>query len=465
VGFPSQIINISLLRKPKLYTGGLKLVQHEKVEGLDGRRRTHYSTQIGPDLDGKEVTVFGWAERIRDLGGIKFIILRDSHGRVQITVPETNEIVSKKAKSIGKEDVIGVKGVVKEMDRAPGGAEIIPNQIKLLNTAISPLPLELTGKVEAELDTRLNARILDLRRPRPYAFFRLRHGVSRYTREFLIDQGFLEIHTPKIISSATEGGTELFPIAYFEDEAFLAQSPQLYKEVLTAVFEKVFEIAPVFRAEESSTTRHLAELIMIDIEQAFATADDIMKISEELIAYVMRETIENYKNELKTLKSKITPPSTPFPRYTYDEILEILNKKGIKISWGEDLHTQAIRTLGEIFPGPYFITDWPIAEKPFYIAPKEDNPKLAEGFDLMYGWLELASGGTRVHNKSLLIQRLEEKGLNPLSFEFHLKAFDWGMPPHAGCGIGLARTLMVLTGAQNIREVVLFPRDRHRLTP
>lgn len=441
------------------------MVRREKVENLGEWRRTHYSTQIGPALAGKEVVVFGWAERIRDLGGIKFIILRDSHGRVQITVPEKNEVLFKKAKSIGKEDVIAVKGIVKKMDKAPGGAEIVPDQLRLLNIAVSPLPLELTGRVEAELDTRLNARILDLRRPRPYAIFRLRDGVSRYTREFLIDQGFLEIHTPKIISSATEGGTELFPIAYFEDEAFLAQSPQLYKEVLTSVFEKVFEIAPVFRAEESSTTRHLAELIMIDIEQAFATADDIMKVSEELIAYVMRETIKNYKAELKTVKSKITPPSTPFPRYTYDEILEILGKKGIKIPWGEDLHTQAIRTLGKIFPGPYFITDWPIAEKPFYISPKNDNPKLSEGFDLMYGWLELASGGTRVHNKSMLVQRLEEKGLNPSSFEFHLKAFDWGMPPHAGCGIGLARIIMVLTGSQNIREVVLFPRDRHRLTP
>ncbi|MHA1348359.1 MAG: aspartate--tRNA(Asn) ligase [Candidatus Odinarchaeia archaeon] len=437
-----------------------------KLDSLGSWRRTHYSSDISQELDGKEVVLFGWVERTRDLGGIRFIVLRDREGKVQITASaKTAKELFEKINLLNREDVIAVKGRVKKMDKAPRGAEIIPEDIKILNKAVAPLPLEVSGKTGADLDTRLDSRILDLRRPRTFAIFKIRNKTLQIIRNFFIEKGFIEVNTPKIIASATEGGTELFPVAYFEKEAFLAQSPQLYKEALTSVFEKVFEIGPVFRAEESNTTRHLSELVMVDMEEAFVTATDIMDFLEDLLVAVFRGVSEECKAELNVLNHSIEPLKKPFSRFTYDEVLEMLANEGLEIPWGEDLSTEAIKTLGKQIKGPYFITDWPTAGKPFYISPKEDNPKICEAFDLMYGWLELSSGGTRIHQKDLLIKRLEEQGLNPASFDFHLKTFDWGMPPHAGCGIGLARLVMVLTGVDNIREAVLFPRDKNRLVP
>jgi nondiscriminating aspartyl-tRNA synthetase len=429
-------------------------------------KRSHLSTDISPNLDGEDVVLSGWVEIKRDLGKIKFIVLRDYKGRVQITLPpKTSVNVIKIFDNLGKEDVITVKGKIKTMANAPGGVEIIPNDIVILNKAIVPLPLEITGRISADLDTRLDNRILDLRTPKTNSIFKIRNLALSTMRDFFYEQDFIEINTPKIIASSTEGGTELFPVAYFEKEAFLAQSPQLYKEQLISTFEKVFEIAPVFRAEESSTTRHLAELIMVDFEIAFSDYNSVMDICELLLDKIFKIVNQKCKNELSILKKKLQVPEKPYPKYTYSQIIDILAKDGFELIWGEDLSTTAIRKLGEIVPGPYFIIDWPTKEKPFYAAPKKDKPEVCESFDMMYGWLELASGATRIHEKDLLINRIKEKGMQPEAFDYHLKVFDWGMPPHAGCGLGLARIVMALTGIENIREAVLFPRDRIRLIP
>jgi aspartyl-tRNA synthetase len=254
-------------------------------------------------------------------------------------------------------------------------------------------------------------------------------------------------------------------VKYFENQAFLAQSPQLYKEELVLSFEKVFEIGPFFRAEESHTRRHINEFISIDIEEAFATAEDVMQVLEQVVHHVCRSVKEECRKELEILKHDFDVPKLPFERFTYDEALKELKRQGVETPWGEDISTPALRTLGKLHPHFYFITDWPTQTKAFYIKPKDDNPELTEGFDLMWQWIELASGGTRVPTKELLIKRLKECELNPDSFRHHLKAFDYGMPPHAGWGMGLERLIMMLTGKKNIREVVLFPRDRFRLTP
>jgi aspartyl-tRNA synthetase len=275
----------------------------------------------------------------------------------------------------------------------------------------------------------------------------------------------MEVFTPRIIVSATEGGSALFPVAYFTREAFLAQSPQLYKEQLILDFEKVFEIGPFFRAEESHTRRHLSEFISMDIEKAFANAEDVMKILEELIHHISKDVALKCERELELLDHTIKIPEIPFKRLTYNKILEELETEKIHIPWGEDIPTTAYRALGKLHPYYYFITDWPTKTKAFYIQPKDGNPELSEGFDLMWHWVELSSGGTRIHSKDLLIKRLSEQGLSPESFKTHLQTFDYGMPPHAGWGLGLARLIMVLTGVKNIREVVLFPRDQFRLTP
>ena len=430
-------------------------------------RRSHYSSDIGPELDSQEVVVFGWVQEIRDLGGLRFIILQDKTGQLQITIHRHKVAadVVEKAESLQKQYSIGVKGTVKKMGKAPRGAEIVPIEMRIFSKSQQPLPLDITGRTKAEIDVRLDSRVLDLRREENQAIFRVQHATLEATRNFLSKKGFMEVFTPRIIVSATEGGSALFPVAYFTREAFLAQSPQLYKEQLILDFEKVFEIGPFFRAEESHTRRHLSEFISVDTEMAFANAEDVMKILEELIHQVSEDVMENCQRELKLLNHKIKVPEIPFKRLKYSEILQELKDEKIYIPWGDDIPTTAYRALGKLHPYYYFITDWPTKTKAFYIQPKEGAPELSEGFDLMWHWVELSSGGTRIHSKDLLMKRLSEQGLSIESFKTHLQTFDYGMPPHAGWGLGLARLIMVLTGIKNIREVVLFPRDQFRLTP
>jgi len=438
-----------------------------KVDALDDWRRTHYSTEIRPELNGKQVTVFGWIKEIRDLGGILFIILYDREGTVQITVPKEKleKNVVAKAEKLQRQFSIGVKGVVKKTRMTPRGVEIIPKEIRIFGVAKHPLPLDIAGKVPAKIDVRLDARVLDLCQQRSRAIFKIQHETLKAIRAFLSDKGFIEVHTPRIIATATEGGAALFPVKYFDKEAFLAQSPQLYKEELVIGFEKVFEIGHFFRAEESHTRRHISEFVSIDIEEAFATAEDVMQLLEEVIHHVCKTVKQRCVKELDTLNYTFEVPKLPFKRLTYTEVLDELRSAEIEIRWGEDIPTPAFRTLGNLHPYFYFITEWPTKTKAFYIKPRDDNPEISEGFDLMWKWIELASGGTRISDKELLVKRLKENGLNPKSFRHHLKAFDYGMPPHAGWAIGLERLTMMLTGMKNIREVVLFPRDKFRLTP
>jgi len=427
-----------------------------------------WTSEIGEEDVGKEVTLFGWIHEVRDLGGLIFLILRDREGFIQITLPKkkvdpkTFEI----AKKIRRESVVKVVGVVKKEPKAPQGYEVIPKVIEVLNEAEAPLPLEVTEKVPAELDTRLDHRYMDLRKPRIQAIFRIRHQVMQSVRKFLCEEGFIEVHTPKIVSTATEGGTELFPISYFEKEAFLNQSPQLYKQVLMASgLERVFEIGPIFRAEEHNTTRHLNEAISIDIEMSFTDHEGVMKILERLIVRVYEDVIENCQKFLDWIGVELEVPSLPFERITYDETLEIAKRKGEEIPWGEDLSTPALKAIGEELEGHYFIVDWPTECKPFYAMPYEDKPEICKSFDLMKGALELASGTQRIHKYDMLVESIKAKGLNPESFGFYLEAFKYGMPPHAGWGLGAERLLMSMLGLKNIREAVLFPRDRHRLIP
>jgi len=430
-------------------------------------RRTHYSLDVKPEMHGEEVTLFGWVQEVRDLGGIRFVILQDREGTIQVTILRKkvgNEVLSK-SDVLQKRYSVGVKGVVKKTDMTPRGVEVMPKEIKIFSTATPRLPIDITGKTPAHLDVRLDARALDLCQEENFAVFKIQHTAVDAIRIFLFERGFIEVHTPRIIASATEGGAALFPVEYFERKAFLAQSPQLYKEELVMSLEKVFEVGPFFRAEESHTRHHLSEFISIDIEQAFATAEDVMQLLEQLMQNVCMVVKEKCKRELKTLKHNIEVPKLPFKRLRYDDVLQDLKREGVEIPWGEDIPTPAFRTLGKVHPYFYFIVDWPTHSKAFYIKPRDDDPEFCEGFDLMWRWIELVSGGTRIASKELLIKRLKEKGLNPKAFNFHLQAFEYGMPPHAGWAIGLERLTMMLTGKKNIREVTLYPRDKFRLTP
>ncbi|MEM0232689.1 MAG: aspartate--tRNA(Asn) ligase [Candidatus Nezhaarchaeales archaeon] len=437
------------------------------VDPMDAWRKTHKNSEVASASDGSEVIVMGWLHEIRDLGSIKFLILRDSTGIVQVTIKkdEVDPRLFEKASHLTRESVIAVKGVVKKSEKSKLGFEILPQEIKLLNISKSPLPLDVTGKVPADFETRMSSRFMDLRRPSEILVFKLQHEVLKAIRAFLDDNGFIEVITPKILVSATEGGAELFRVQYFERIAYLAQSPQLYKELLTSCFERVYEIGVYFRAEESNTPYHLNEFTSVDIEAAFMDYRDVMRILEECIVHVYQHLKKKYYEELKKMHVDFTEPSIPFPIITYSEAIELIRGKGMKINWGDDLTTPALRLLSEELGGYYFIIDWPTKTKPFYIKPRRDDEKVSESFDLMWHHIELASGGSRIYLREELEESIRNKGLNPENFQEYLKVFDYGMPPHAGWGLGLSRFLMVLTGRSNIREVVLFPRDRTRLTP
>lgn len=431
-------------------------------------KRTCYSNDI---KEGDEVTLGGWVHERRDLGGIKFILLRDREGITQITAPKkkVSEEIFKTIDSLGREWVVLVKGNVKASPQAPGGLEVIPSEIEVVNMAEPNLPLDPSEKVDADIDTRLDNRFMDIRKPKVTAIFKIRSELLRAGREYLLGQGFIEIQTPKISASGTEGGTELFPLSYFEREAFLAQSPQLYKQTMMAAgMDRVFEMAHYFRAEESNTRRHLSESDAIDIEMSFVESEeDVMNILENLVSHILKSITENCRKELELLDVNVNAPSVPFKRIKYDDALSLLNEAGYNVQHGEDLGTETEKALGNIVKEKhgedlYFLTEYPLSTKPFYTNFDGDR---ARAFDLDYKGVEVSSGGQRIHDVETLKKRIKEHGLPLSSFEPYLKTFRFGMPPHGGFGLGIDRLLMQMLNLENIREGVLFPHDRRRLEP
>jgi aspartyl-tRNA synthetase len=431
-----------------------------------------YSDQITPDMDGQEVKVAGWIHDKRKLGGLLFLVLRDRGGLMQVTLPKkhVSPEVFETARSLSKESVVSIKGKVRREDRAPRGYEVIPEQLDVLSRAATPLPLDPTGKVGVNLDTRLDNRVLDLRRAEVSAIFRIRDAILTAGRNYLKERGFVEIQSPRIISTSSEGGTELFPISYFEKEAFLAQSPQLYKQMMMATgLDRVFEIATYFRAEEHDTIWHLNEVTAIDCEMAFIKDEnDVMDLIEELVVAMIEEIKDKCRDQLEVLKKEIPEPETPFPRIKYKDALKMLDEAGLKVPFGEDLGSESEKKLGEIMLEKgsrlYFVTKFPLKIKPFYTMPDSD-PTYSNSFDLEYKGREMVSGSQRIHDYDLLVKMIKEKGLNPENFKPYLNAFKYGMPPHGGFGLGVERFLMLLLDLPNIREAVLFPRDRKRLEP
>ncbi|MDG6257596.1 MAG: aspartate--tRNA(Asn) ligase [Methanomicrobiaceae archaeon] len=424
-------------------------------------------SSVTPETEYAEI--HGWVHEIRDLGGLSFFLIRDRTGIIQVTIVKKKapEAVVEAAKAVSRESVVRVAGTVKGIEKAPGGRELVPDTFEIIALAAVPLPLDVSEKVPAELDTRLDGRYLDARRPRVTAVFQVRSCVLGVIHELLYAEGFINIQTPKVVAAATEGGTELFPIAYFEKEAFLNQSPQLYKQMMMAAgFEKVFEIGPIFRAEEHNTTRHLNEATSVDVEVSFADHHDVMDLLERIVVDVYRGVAETCPYPLEQLGIDLQVPGAPFPRLPYAEAIDIASSRIEEdLAYGDDMGTAAERALGEEMGEHYFITDWPTEIKPYYAMPYEDEPGICKAFDLMHPRMELSSGAQRVHDHDLLVSRIESKGLSAESFEFYLEPFRYGMPPHAGWGMGAERLVMTMLGLPNIREAVLFPRDRHRLTP
>ena len=446
----------------------------------------------GAEMIGEEVTISGYAETVRGRGAICFLMLRDGTGKIQAFLKRDNmdESIFDSIQSATRESTIQVTGTVAQK-RPPKVAEGEPvpspeyevsvTSASILANAATPLPVGITDEVNVGLDVRLDNRHLDLRREHVNAMFQLRSKVLQYGRDHLISEGFQEINTPKIIAAAAEGGTNLFPMKYFETEAYLSQSPQLYKQLaVLGGLERVFEIGPAFRAEKHDTYRHLNEFISFDIEGAWMNDEDVMGVQERMIHRIWSEVAANDQglldvvNEYRASRGQesvsVEVPSVPFPRISYCEAIEIVKAGGGEIEWGDDIESHHCDIIAAEYPGFHFIPRWPMSMKPFYIHHKEEEKglsggQLSRGFDLNYGRDEMTSGGQREHRVDVLEQNLRNMGLEPSDFTFYTDGFRYGAPPHAGWGLGVARLLMVLTGSGNVREVVLFPRDRSRVTP
>lgn len=434
-------------------------------------RRTYYSREILPALDNEEITVMGWVSSTRSHGNLQFVVIRDKLGEIQVTAKrgECPDKVFDQLSCIKEHTSLAIKGKVRAQNRSPNGIEIIPGEVRIFSLAKRAAPFTIqANKSTVGIDTRLDLRAIDLRRNFLRSTFGIRHTALSSIREFLDAKGFIEVNTPKMIATATEGGAALFPIFYYNREAYLAQSPQLYKEQLTMSFENVYEIGPIFRAEPSRTKRHLSEATSIDVEQAFVDYNDVMKLLEAMIENIITSIYKRHLNNLESMHIKLPDVDTPFPKYRYDEIIDRLQANGERIRWGDDINPQILKGLSsEVFNTNtfYYITDWPTAIKPFYVKPISSSDKVCESFDLMFGFLEISSGGTRINRKEFLLGNMKKQGLNTELFDFHLRVFDYGVPPHAGFGVGLERLMMALLNIENIRDATFYPRDIDRLTP
>lgn len=423
-------------------------------------------------VDDGTATVKGWIQEIRNLGGISFVTLRDRYGTIQITLPKKKldpELFNGLTK-LPRESAVSITGEVKASNQTTLGLELIPSSYEVCSLAGTPLPLGVVDKVNVEMDTRLNHRFLDLRKPEIKAIFELKSIMVQLIEECVRDNDFIQVYTPKINAAGAEGGAELFQIKYFDRNAFLAQSPQLYKQILmSSGLDRVFELGQAFRAEQSNTNRHVTEFISFDGEMAWIENEEqVMAMLETVVDYVLNGLKERGQKQLAILGKEIKVPSRPYPILTYSECLKMVQDHGLPLKEGDDLGTEGEKIVGEVMAERgselYFIAEYPEEAKPFYIMEKDGTP-YSFSFDLDYKGTEITSGGQREHRYDKLVERMEKKGLDPKDFEFYLESFRYGMPPHGGWGMGIERLLVKMLDLGNIREAILFPRDPVRLTP
>jgi nondiscriminating aspartyl-tRNA synthetase len=446
--------------------------------------RTLGCGDVKPEHYGTTQTFAGWVHNVRAKGSLAFLVLRDRTGQVQFVFKrEEMQAAGKGAlfdemSTLTPESVVSLTGLVQKSDKARAGFEVIPSAGIVLNTAATPLPFALWDeKIDTGIDTRLDHRFLDLRHPRTKAIFTIRNRVLEAGVAHLRAAGFSEIHTSNILGASSEGGTDTYKFDYFGRKAFLAQSPQLYKQMLMASgLDKVFEVGWYFRAEKHNTVRHLNESTAFDLEMAFIESEeDVMQAIERLLHAIWQAVARDCQAEIQLLKADVPVPKLPFRRVTYEDALKLINSHDDRmphpLKFGDDIGTEAEKVLGRAMKAEghdfYFIMKWPLAPKPFYVMPEDGtmDSRLCRGFDLDYRGVELISGGQRIHDPKLLEEGIRRWGLDPKDFTAYLEAFKFGMPPHGGCGIGIERILMQMLGLPNIREAILFPRDVTRLTP
>ena len=418
------------------------------------------SNELKPGMRAK---VKGWVDHVRNLGNIRFLTIRDREGIIQVTAKKSDvpEEVFGMISDLGKEDCIEIEGEVVKSRIAKTGLEIIPTSLKVLAGSEKPLPLEFSGKIESGKDTRFEYRYLDLRNPEVRKIFVIRHKVVGLMHEFFRKNGFIEIQTPVIQAAGAEGGATLFKVDYYGKEAFLRQSPQLYKQMMMASgLDKVYEIGQAFRAEKFHTRRHISEFLSLDFEMAWIESEeDVMRTLERMVVYVL-------KGLKKETDLRLKVPELPFKRFTYDYVLKTLEKVGVEIEWGEDIEDAQEKKFAELMAKKgyeaYFITKFPSKIKPFYIM---QDGEISRGIDLDYRGLELASGGQREHRYEVLVNVIKQKGLDPKDFAFYTNAFRWGMPPHGGIGFGVDRFVKQILDLPDVQEAILFPRTPEKLIP
>jgi nondiscriminating aspartyl-tRNA synthetase len=403
---------------------------------------------------------------------VAFALVRDVSGTTQVTLKKgaAEPALFSLLADLPRESVVEVQGTVRRSEKSQRGLEVHPSHIEVVSRAEVPLPLGVVDKVGADLDTRLNHRVLDLRKPAVRAVFELRTSLLAGLRAAFLARGFFEVETPKILRQGAEGGATLFPVDYFETRAYLAQSPQLYKQMLIgAGFERVLEIAPAFRAEPSDTVRHTTEFTSLDAEIGYIDgADDLHRVLEEVLVDTFGSLRADLTKRGNPLAAQVPEIAAPFPRIPFSTAEEWLGRPGAEEDFGsEDEKAIGERAVREFGSPMYFLTDFPsrVKQKTFYARRKDENPRLTSYFDLDFRGLEVASGGPREHRLDRLVENIRAAGLDPASFPGYLEAFRYGMPPHGGWGLGVDRLVQMLAGLSNIRESRLFPRDRYRLEP
>ncbi len=415
--------------------------------------------------------VEGWVRGIRKLGRIMFIIVdsRDNT-RIQLTIRKEDSSIWDVASTLTLESVIRAEGEPVEEKIAKVDMEVAPISIEVLSRADPKLPIDPTGKTPALLDTRLDYRPLDLRRPEAQAVFRVQSALVEGMESYLRSRGFIRVFTPVLIGATSESGAEVFEVDYFGRKAYLRQDPQLHRQLtIIAGFPKIYDLGPSWRAEKSHTTRHLTEFNSIAVEMAFIRDEhDVMRVEEEMVVAGVKNVIEKCERELSLLKVDLEKPKTPFPEVTFPEVYDILGEMGYEVRYGESYGTEGEKLLWEYVREKYgsdffFVNRFPFAEKPFYVMKAE--PPWARSIDLIYKGLELSSGGQREHRYSVLVEQIHEKSLDPESLKWFTEFFKYGAPPHGGFALGIERFTKQLLNLPNIREAVLFPRDVKRLLP
>ena len=440
------------------------------MTGVMPKETMEISEILASDLYGQMISVNGAVHTVRDMGEVAFVVLRKREGLLQCVYEEGVTAID--LKELREGAAIEVSGVLNKEERAPGGFEIRMKKVKILSEPAESLPLPIAKwKMNTSLEAKLNYRSLSLRNIQERARFKIQEALTRAFRDYLYENGFTEIHTPKIGARGAEGGANLFKLSYFHKPAVLAQSPQFYKQMMVGVFDRVFETGPVFRAEKHNTKRHLNEYTSLDFEMGYIDSfEEIMAMETGFLQYAMKLLKEDYAKELEILKVEL-PDASRIPAVRFDVAKELVAKKyNRQIRNPFDLEPEEEALIGQYFKEEYnadfvFVTHYPSKKRPFYAMDDPEDTRFTLSFDLLFHGLEITTGGQRIHDYNALLKKIEDRGMETEGMEQYLDTFKYGMPPHGGLGIGLERLTMQLLGEENVREACLFPRDLNRLEP